>query len=69
MKHDTLCPAHDVEKWSDVDECGPCQHIARIREDERDRAVKRVRSSWDKWHAFIPAERHMLLQAVRGEPW
>jgi len=66
MSHDPLCinvPLHFVE------DCVMCRIIAKVREDEIEQAVTRVRKAWEKWHAFLPAEKHMMLQAVRGEPW
>lgn len=27
--HDTRCPAHGVQRWAGVDECGPCDYLSR----------------------------------------
>jgi len=28
MVHDVRCPAHEVEKWANVEKCGPCDWLA-----------------------------------------
>ena len=45
MTHDQLCPYREGPKWDDF--CPMCRLIARVREDERQRAgIRQARPSW-----------------------
>jgi acyl-CoA reductase-like NAD-dependent aldehyde dehydrogenase len=66
MSHDPLCINVPLQF---VEDCAMCRVIAKVREDEIEQAVTRLRKAWKKWHAFLPAERELVVNAVKGEAW